>query len=93
MKNLEIYRRTLKFSVVRLVRNVACILMLAALPAAAYFATAIAGLDETIQAAAAGIAFIVALVIFYLIAHFGGYLLTAGQVAMITRGIATGSLP
>ena len=67
--------------------------MPAALPAAAYFATAIAGLDETIQAATAGIAFIVALVIFYLIAHFGGYLLTVGQVAMITRGIATGSLP
>ena len=88
MRNSEIYRRTLKFSVMRLVRTVLCLVMLAALPL-----IALAGLDETVQLAATGIAFIVGLIIFYLVAHFGGYLLTAGQVAMITEGIATGELP
>lgn len=93
MRNSEIYRRTLKFSVMRLVRTVLCLVMLAALPLIAFVATGIAGLDETVQLAATGIAFIVGLIIFYLVAHFGGYLLTAGQVAMITEGVATGELP
>ena len=93
MKNSEIYRRTLKFSVMRLVRTVLCLVMLAGLPLIAFVATSFAGLDEMAQLAATGIAFIVALIIFYVIAHYGGYLLTAGQVAMITEGIATGELP
>lgn len=93
MKNSEIYRRTLKFSVMRLVRTVLCLVLLAALPLVAFVATGLAGLDETVQLAATGVAFIVALVVFYLVAHYGGYLLTAGQVAMITEGVATGQLP
>ena len=87
MKNSEIYSRTLKFSVMRLVRTVLCVVMLAALPLIAFVATGLAGLDETAQLAATGVAFIVALIVFYLVAHFGGYLLTAGQVAMITEGV------
>ena len=93
MKNSEIYRRTLKFSVMRLVRTVLCVILLAALPLAAFVGTGIAGLDETIQLAATGVAFIVVLIVFYVVAHYGGYLLTAGQVAMITEGVATGELP
>ena len=93
MKNSEIYRRTLKFSVMRLVRTVLCLVMLAALPLIAFVATGLAGLDETVQLAATGIAFIVGLIVFYVVAHFGGYLLTAGQAAMITEGVATGELP
>ena len=93
MKNSEIYRRTLKFSVIRLVRTVLCVILLAVLPLAAFVGTGVAGLDEMIQLAATGVAFIVALIIFYVVAHYGGYLLTAGQVAMITEGVATGELP
>lgn len=93
MKNSEIYRRTLKFSVMRLVRTVLCLVLLAALPLVAFVATGMAGLDEMAQLAATGVAFIVALIVFYVVAHYGGYLLTAGQVAMITEGVATGELP
>ena len=93
MKNSEIYRRTLKFSVMRLVRTALCLALLAALPLVAFVATGLAGLDEMAQLAATGVAFIVALIVFYVVAHYGGYLLTAGQVAMITEGVATGELP
>ena len=93
MKNSEIYRRTLKFSVMRLVRTILCVIMLVALPLITFVATGLAGLDEVVQLAATGVAFIVALIAFYLIAHYGGYLLTAGQVAMITEGVANGELP
>lgn len=93
MGNFEIYRRTLRFSVVQLLRTILCVAILVALPLIAFFATGIAGIDETIKLAATGIAFIVGLIIFYLIAHFGGYLLTAGQIAMITEGVAHGTLP
>ena len=93
MKNSEIYRRTLKFSVMRLVWTVLCLVLLAALPLVAFVATGLAGLDERAQLAATGVAFIVALIVFYVVAHYGGYLLTAGQVAMITEGVATGELP
>ena len=40
MKNSEIYRRTLKFSVMRLVRTILCVIMLAALPLITFVATA-----------------------------------------------------
>lgn len=93
MGNFEIYRHTLRFSVVRLVRTVLCLFMLAALPLAAFFITNTMGLDEVVCLGVTGVAFIVALIIFYLVAHYGGYLLTAGQVAMITEGVATGTLP
>ena len=93
VKNSEIYRRTLKFSVMRLVRTVLCLVLLAALPLVAFVATGMAGLDEMVQLAATGVAFIIALIFFYVVAHYGGYLLTAGQVAMITEGVATGQLP
>lgn len=93
MKNSEIYRRTLKFSVMRLVRTVLCLVLLAALPLVAFVATGMAGLDEMAQLAATGVAFIIALIVFYVVAHYGGYLLMAGQVAMITEGVATGQLP
>lgn len=93
VKNSEIYRRTLKFSVMRLVRTVLCLVLLAALPLVAFVATGMAGLDEMVQLAATGVAFIIALIFFYVVAHYGGYLLTAGQVVLITEGVATGQLP
>ncbi len=94
MKNSEIYRRTLKFSVMRLVRTVVCTVVLVALPLVTFLVVGnVPGVDETVLLAATGIAFIVGLVAFYLVAHYGGYLLTAGQVAMITQAVATDELP
>ena len=93
MTNSEIYRRTLRFSIMRLVRNIVGVVALVAVPLAAFVAVGMAGLDEGIQAAAAGLAFLVVLIAFAVIVHFGGYLLIAGQVAMITKGVAEGSLP
>ena len=94
MKNSEIYRRTLKFSVMRLMKTVVCTVVLAALPLVTFLVVgSIPGVDETMLLAATGIAFIVGLIAFYLVAHYGGYLLTAGQVAMITQAVATDELP
>ena len=91
MKNSEIYRRTLKFSVMRLVLTIAGIVLVAALPLIAFLATS--GMDETVCIIATGAGLIVGFIAFFLIARYGGYLFTAAQVAMITRGVASDELP
>ncbi len=93
MGNFEIYRRTLRFSLMRLIRNIVGVVALVAVPLIAMTAVATMGMDEAVQYAAAGIGFIVVLIVFAVIVHFGGYLLIAGQVAMITKGVAEGDLP
>ena len=91
MRNSEIYRRTLKFSVMRLALTIVGILVVAALPLIAFLVTA--SINEAVCIAATVVALIAGFVIFFFIARYGGYLYTAAQVAMITRGVATGDLP
>ena len=91
MRNSEIYRRTLRFSVMRLVLTVVGILIVVLLPLAAFAATA--GASEVACVAATAGAFVAGLVAFFFVARYGGYLFTAAQVAMITRGVAAGELP
>lgn len=91
MGNVEIYRNTLRFSVMRLLVTILGIFIIVALPLATFLVTA--GMSEVACAVATFVAFIVGIVVFVLIIRYCGYLFTAAQVAMITEGVSKGTLP
>lgn len=91
MKNSEIYKRTLRFSWMNVLVKLIGVVIMLALPTIAFALTASQG--EVVAVAATSVAFIVGLVLFALIARYIGYLYTAGQIAMMTEGIANGELP
>ena len=91
MGNVEIYRKTLRFSVMRLLVTILGIFIIVALPLATFLITA--GMSEVACAVATFVAFIVGIVVFALIIRYCGYLFTAAQVAMITEGVSKGTLP
>ena len=70
LRNSEIYRRTLRFSVMRLVLTVVGILIVVLLPLAAFAATA--GASEVACVAATAGAFVAGLVAFFFVARYGG---------------------
>lgn len=91
MGNVEIYRKTLRFSVMRLLVTILGIFIIVALPLATFLVTA--GMSEVACAVATFVVFIVGIVVFVLIIRYCGYLFTAAQVAMITEGVSKGTLP
>lgn len=91
MTNSEIYRRTLKFALMRLLCTIIGIIVVIGLPVGAFIAAA--GASEGIAAIAAGAGLIVGIIVFVLIARYAGYLFTAGQIAMIAEGVSSGDLP
>lgn len=91
MGNVEIYRKALRFSVMRLLVTILGIFIIVALPLATFLITA--GMSEVACAVATFVAFIVGIVVFVLIIRYCGYLFTAAQVAMITEGVSKGTLP
>ena len=91
MGNVEIYRKTLRFSVMRLLVTILGIFIIVALPLATFLITA--GMSEVACAVATFVAFIVGIVVFALIIRYCGYLFTAAQVAMITEGVSKGRFP
>ena len=91
MGNVEIYRKTLRFSVMRLLVTILGIFIIVALPLATFLVTA--GIGEVACAVATFVAFIAGIVVFVLIIRYCGYLFTAAQVAMITEGVSKGTLP
>lgn len=91
MGNVEIYRKTLRFSVMRLLVTILGIFIIVALPLATFLITA--GMSEVACVVATFVAFIVGIVVFALIIRYCGYLFTAAQVAMITEGVSKGTLP
>ena len=91
MGNVGIYRKTLRFSVMRLLVTILGIFIIVALPLATFLITA--GMSEVACAVATFVAFIVGIVVFALIIRYCGYLFTAAQVAMITEGVSKGTLP
>lgn len=90
MGNVEIYRKTLRFSVMRLLVTILGIFIIVALPLATFLVTA--GMSEVACAVATFVVFIVGIVVFVII-RYCGYLFTAAQVAMITEGVSKGTLP
>lgn len=91
MGNGEIYRKTLRFSVMRLLVTILGIFIIVALPLATFLVTA--GISEIACAVGTFVSFIVGIVVFVLIIRYCGYLFTAAQVAMITEGVSKGTLP
>ena len=85
MNNKEIYKKTLTFSIRRLLWDIASLVVMVALGVAGFLLTAdILGLF---------IGVVVALIIIAIASHFISYVFKAGQIAMMTRGITEGSLP
>lgn len=90
MTNKEIYKKTLVFSVKRLLIDLIGVVLLAGMCFLGFFI-----LDKTIDQGLIGlfIGLIVGIIILAIISHFISYSLKAGQIAMMTRGITDGALP
>lgn len=91
MKNSTIYTKTLKFALLRLLIGVLGILSAALVTFLGYIITR--GMGETTNLLTTSICFVVGLIACGLIVHYLGYMLKAGQIAMITRAVTEGSLP
>ena len=91
MNNGAIYKKTLKFSFMRMLCSIGGIVLVVGLPVAAFFLTQNAA-EETIVIAT-GVAFVLGCVAYWLIARYARYLYLAGQIAMMERGITEGQLP
>ena len=90
MTNKEIYRKTLVFSVRRLLIDFIGVALMAGMCVLGFIV-----LDKTMDQGIIGlfIGLIVGIIIMAVIAHFISYSLKAGQIAMMTRGITDGVLP
>lgn len=91
MSNKEIYRKTLGFSIRRLLWDVLTLLLLAAFATAGFF------LGDKFMEDGGPIGLIigaiVGIIIVALVLRFISYTYKAGQIAMMTRGITEGELP
>ena len=90
MNNKEIYKKTLTFSIRRLLWDTASLVILIITSAAGFFLAeklANVGLVGLI------IGIIIGIIIAAIITHFISYVFKAGQIAMMTQAIADGKLP
>ncbi len=90
MDNKEIYRKTIGFSVRRILWDLLAILVVAVLGGGGYLLAEKLSDKGLIGLAIGLILGIIALVIFL---RYISYTYKAGQIAMITRGVSTGNLP
>ncbi len=90
MDNKEIYRKTLGFSLRRMVWDVLTIVLLLGLGTVGFILS-----DKLVQNGLIGllIGLILGIVAAALISRYISYLLKAGQIAMMTRGVTEGELP
>ncbi|MBR6173278.1 MAG: hypothetical protein IKQ49_08965 [Eubacterium sp.] len=90
MTNKEIYKKTLVFSVKRLLFNTLCIVIVAVLATVGFV------LLEKLSdkgLIGLGIGLVLGIIIVAVLAHFMAYTYQAGQIAMMTRAVTEGSLP
>lgn len=90
MNNKEIYKRTLTFSVRRLLWDMGSLLVIVLLSAGGFVIADKLSANGLIGLA---IGLIVGIIIVAILAHFVSYIFKAGQIAMMTEGIAKGKLP
>lgn len=90
MDNKEIYKKTIGFSIWRLVWNIISFLLLAAALVLGYLIAENAFNKGLIGLTIGGIIGIVAIII---ISRYTAYSYKAGQIAMMTKGITEGKLP
>ncbi|MBQ7161129.1 MAG: hypothetical protein IJR90_05435 [Clostridia bacterium] len=90
MSNKEIYKKTLVFSVRRLLVDFLGILLLVALCGAGFLI-----LDKTTGKGliGLGIGLVMGIIVLSLLSRFVSYVLKAGQIAMMTKGVTEGRLP
>ena len=90
MTNKEIYKKTLVFSVRKILINIISTLLLVLLCGAGFL---IADLTTEKGLIGLGIGFLIAVIALILISRFVTYSISAGQIAMMTKGITEGKLP
>ena len=90
MTNKEIYKKTLVFSVKRLLVDFIGLLLLVGMCFLGFLI-----LDKSVDQGLIGlvIGLIAGIIIMAIISHFVSYALKAGQIAMMTKGITEGTLP
>lgn len=90
MDNKEIYKKTLTFSIRRLLWNVIAFVIIIVVSACGFFLA-----DKMMDAGLIGlvVGIIIGIIIIAIISHFISYIFKAGQIAMMTRAIADGKLP
>ena len=81
MKNREIYGKTLPFSLLRLLYSFLALIVAIALPVVGFLLTQS---NDRLSVIVTGICAIIGVVLYGLVARYLGYLLKAGQIAMIT---------
>ena len=90
LSNKEIYKKTLKFSVKKLLVDFLSIVLLAALCSVGFIV-----LEQTVGKGLIGLAIglIIGIIALIFISRFVSYSLKAGQIAMMTKGIVENELP
>ncbi|MBQ3294429.1 hypothetical protein IJG98_01720 [Candidatus Saccharibacteria bacterium] len=90
MDNKEIYKKTLTFSVRRLLWDIASIVIIIGVSAAG-FLLAKQMADKGLVGLAIGV--VVGIIIVAIASHFISYVFKAGQIAMMTKAVTDGKLP
>ena len=90
MSNKEIYSKTLKFSLIRVLWDIFAFLILGALTAGGFIIA-----EQTLDKGLAGllIGLVVGVIFIVVLLRFVSYQYAAGQIAMMTKGVTEGSLP
>ena len=90
MSNMEIYSKTISFSVRKLLYDFLALIFLAA---ACILGFVIADKATNMGLIGLAIGLVVGLIVIGIITHFYGYVYKAGQIAMMTKAITEGELP
>lgn len=90
MDNKEIYKKTLTFSIRRLLWDVASFIIITLVSAAGFF---LADRMADKGLIGLGVGVVIGIIIVAIISHFVSYVFKAGQIAMMTKAITDGKLP
>ncbi len=90
MNNKEIYKKTITFSIRRLLWDTGSLIVIALLAAVGFLVADKLSANGLIGLA---IGLIVGIIIVAIVSHFVSYMFKAGQIAMMTEGITKGKLP
>lgn len=90
MTNSQIYKRTIKFSLLRVLWDVFAFVALIGLSAAGFVIAESASNQGLIGL---GIGFILGAIVMYVILHYIAFSYKAGQIAMMAKGVSEGKLP
>ena len=91
MTTSELYKKTIKFTLMRALSGLIGMALIVGLPIAAYFLTG--SMEDGARIGVCVGTFVVACVIVGLLTHFKGYTYRAGQIAVVAQSIVSGELP